>query len=228
MIKTFNVQKVFNQGRPNEFRALRDVSITLDLGGATVIKGPSGSGKTTLLAILGCMGRPTSGRVSLGEREITSLPERFLAEIRLKTFGFIFQSFNLIRGLSALDNVMAPAYPTGERHAALKERGMHLLEQFGLKERAAAKVEWLSGGEAQRIAICRALINNPSIIIADEPTAHLDSKLSIEFMDLMARLVAQGKTLLLASHDPLVCESPTIGRVIEMRDGMVLPARNTP
>jgi putative ABC transport system ATP-binding protein len=226
MIKAVNIQKVFNQGKPNEYTALRDVSITLGLGGATVIKGPSGSGKTTLLAILGCMGRPTAGRVFLEDREITSLPERFLAEIRLKTFGFIFQSFNLIRGLSALDNVVAPAYPTGERHASLKERGMNLLEQFGLEDRASEKVELLSGGEAQRIAICRALINNPSIIIADEPTAHLDSKLSMDFMELMAKLVEHGKTLLLASHDPLIFDAPLIDRVIEMRDGMIVPARN--
>ena len=115
MIQLSNIRKVFNQGKPNEFTAIREVSLTIDAHQVTVFTGPSGSGKTTLLSLIGCMARPTSGRIHLADREITSLPERFLTEIRRKTFGFIFQQFNLIKGITALENVILPAYPTGER-----------------------------------------------------------------------------------------------------------------
>jgi putative ABC transport system ATP-binding protein len=222
MITVQNISKVFNSGRPNEFTAVREVSLNVNPHQVTIFKGPSGSGKTTLLGIIGCMARPSAGRIFLDEREITSLPERFLTSIRRSTFGFIFQQFNLIKGLSALENVMAPAYPTGEKFAFLRRRALETLDIFNLGHRAEAKVEWLSGGEAQRVAIARALINNPSFIIADEPTAHLDSRLSIEFMEIMRRLQGEGRTIIMASHDPIVYDSDLADRVIEMRDGQVV------
>jgi putative ABC transport system ATP-binding protein len=157
----------------------------------------------------------------LKDREITSLPERFLTDIRRKTFGFMFQQFHLIKGITAIENVMIPAYPDGEKHTILKKKAMLLLEMLSLSHKATAKVEWLSGGEAQRIAIARALINDPDIIIADEPTAHLDTHLSREFMEIMRRLKEQGKTLLIASHDPIVYESDVVDRIVAMRDGSI-------
>ncbi len=222
MITVRDINKTFNSGRPNEFTAVRGVSLTVNFHEATIFKGPSGSGKTTLLGIIGCMARPSAGRIFLGEREITSLSERFLTEIRRRTFGFIFQQFNLIKGITALENVMAPAYPTGERFAALRERAMATLDMFDLTGKASARVEWLSGGEAQRVAIARALMNNPLVIIADEPTAHLDTKLSHEFMAIMRRLKGEGKTIILASHDPIVYDSDLADRIIGMRDGQVV------
>jgi len=222
MITVNKVTKVFNQGRPNEYTALDGVDLSVEMGKVTALKGPSGSGKTTLLTVLGCMSRPTSGRIFLMEREITSLPERFLTEIRRRTFGFIFQQLNLIKGVTALENVMIPVYPTGERFSSLRKRALELLEAFNLSHRAAARVEWLSGGEAQRVAIARALVNNPEIIIADEPTAHLDTRLSLEFMDIMQDLKGKGKTILISSHDPLVFESELVDTVLEMRDGKLL------
>ena len=222
MIKVTQISKIYNAGRPNEFTAVRDVSLTVTLGEVTVLKGPSGSGKTTLLGMLGCMVRPTSGRIMLSDREITSLPERFLTEIRRETFGFIFQQFNLIKGLTALENVMAPAYPTGEKFTTLRARALEILELFNLSHKAKAKVEWLSGGEAQRVAIARSLINNPAIIIADEPTAHLDTKLSHEFMTIIRQLRDNGKTILIASHDPIVYDSELMTSRIELRDGIVI------
>ncbi len=222
MIELNEVGKVFNSGKPNEFTALEGVSLSVEAGKVTVLKGPSGSGKTTLLGILGCMARPTSGRIELRGREITSLPERFLTEIRRRTFGFIFQQFNLIKGITALENIMLPAYPDGEKFAVLKARAQGLLDLFNLSQKTKAKVEWLSGGEIQRVAIARSLINNPEIIIADEPTAHLDTKLSGEFMEIMKGLKAQGKTILMASHDPIVYDSDIVDRVVEMRDGKVI------
>ena len=226
MIQLRDIKKVFNSGRPNEFTALYGVSLDIDAGGLTVLKGPSGSGKTTLLSILGCMARPTAGRIFFQDQELTSLPERFLAAIRRQAFGFIFQQFNLIKGLTALDNVMIPAYPSGEKRALIEARGVALLDSFCLKHKAASNVEWLSGGEAQRVAIARALINNPTVIIADEPTAHLDSRLSLEFMETMLRLKGQGRTILIASHDPIVYDAACIDRVIVIRDGAVINPGN--
>ncbi len=222
LIEAGEVRKVFNSGKPNEFVALAGITLSVEAHKATVLKGPSGSGKTTLLGILGCMARPTSGRIMLRDREITSLPERFLTEIRRRTFGFIFQQFNLIKGISALENVMLPAYPDGERFETLKTRAMGLLDLFNLAGRARARVEWLSGGEVQRVAIARALVNDPEIIIADEPTAHLDTRLSNEFMSIMKDLKQQGKTIVMASHDPIVYDSEIVDRVVEMRDGKVV------
>ena len=236
MIELTNISKCFNAGKANEYRAVDDVTLTIDLGRVTVFKGPSGSGKTTLLTLIGCMSRPTSGRIRLsGVRptcfpkneldegiEITSLPERFLTEIRRSTFGFIFQHFNLVKGISVLENVLLPAYPLGEGHSSLKKRGMTLLEMFNISRHATSAVDWLSGGELQRVAIARALINNPSVIIADEPTAHLDSKLSSEFMQTLGSFKTEGKTILIASHDPIVYESSLADAVVEMRDGQMI------
>jgi putative ABC transport system ATP-binding protein len=222
MIELLNVRKVFNQGKPNELVAIERINLAIDVEKATVLKGPSGSGKTTLLSLIGCMARPTAGRIKLFDREMTSLPERFLTTIRRNTFGFIFQQFQLIKGITVLENVMIPAYPSAESFSTLRKKAMTLLEFLNLGEKASSRMEWLSGGEMQRITIARALINNPSILIADEPTAHLDSKLSIEFMDMMKRLKQDGKTIIIASHDPIVHEAEVVDRIIEMRDGMIV------
>lgn len=242
MIELIDVGKSFNVGKPNQFAAVRDVSVKIEEGVVTVLQGPSGSGKTTLLTLIGCMARPTSGRIILsgfgggflpgredpGDIEITSLPERFLTGIRRRTFGFIFQHFNLIRGITVLENVMLPAYPTGEDNGSIRKRAMELLEMFGISRHLHSTVDLLSGGEMQRVAIARALINNPSVIIADEPTAHLDSKLSLEFMEIITSFRNQGKTILIASHDPIVYDAAVADMVIEMRDGLVARCGNTP
>jgi putative ABC transport system ATP-binding protein len=221
MLDLRNVRKVFNQGKPHELTAVDSVDLFVEACKVTVIRGPSGSGKTTLLSLAGCMARPTSGRIMLGERDISSLPERFLTQIRRTTFGFIFQQFNLMKGITALENVMLPAYPLGADHDALKKQALDLLGLFGISARASSKAEWLSGGEAQRTAIARALINNPDIIIADEPTAHLDTRLSREFMDIVGSFKQQEKTVIIASHDPLVYDSGVVDRVVTMRDGRI-------
>jgi putative ABC transport system ATP-binding protein len=221
LIELQAVRKMFDAGQPNEFPAVRGVTLSIEAGKATCFKGPSGSGKTTLLSLIGCMARPTAGRIWLEGREITSLPERFLTDLRRRTFGFIFQQLNLIRGLSALENAMLPAYPLGRPRRAIRKRALELFEMFGLAERAHAKAQKLSGGEAQRLTIVRALMNDPAVIIADEATAHLDTALSLEFMNILGRLKGEGRTVLLASHDPLVYESPFIDRVVNLRDGLV-------
>ena len=236
MLELVNVTKTFNGGQPNAYTAIDGVTLSLRENRVIVLQGPSGSGKTTLLSLIGCMARPTSGRIKLclrdgipgfsgnggtPELEVTSLPERFLTGIRRKTFGFIFQQFHLIRGVSALDNVMLPAYPLGEPFGIIRKRAIEVMETLSVSHRASARVEWLSGGEAQRVAIARALINDPPVIIADEPTSHLDTGLSREFMAIMTRLKDQGKTAILASHDPLVCEAPVVDVVVSVRDGKI-------
>jgi putative ABC transport system ATP-binding protein len=224
MIELSSIRKAYNQGRENEFQALNGIDLSIEERKVTVLYGPSGSGKTTLLSIVGCLARPTSGRVRLKGRDISGLPERFLTEIRRKTFGFVFQQFNLIRGLSAVENVMLPAYPLGGDWRRLRQRAEELLDMLRLSHRRAARVEWLSGGEQQRVAIARALINDPEVIIADEPTANLDTALSREFLDVLEALSGQGRTILLTSHDPLVVESPLVHRVVKLRDGRVVEA----
>ena len=227
MLELANIRKAFNQGQHNEYWALKGIDLEIPPARVNVLKGPSGSGKTTLLTILGCLARPTEGRVRLNGEDISGLPERFLTEIRRRTFGFIFQQFNLIRGLSAIENIILPGYPGGTPRAQLLARAEVLLADLQLAHRRDAKVEWLSGGEQQRVAICRALINDPQILVADEPTANLDSKLSAEFLAILRRLAEAGRTVILTSHDPLVVESEVVDRVYSLRDGQLIEVVDT-
>ncbi len=221
-ISLTDINKVFNQGKHNEYHAIRDISLQIEASKVTCLKGSSGSGKTTLLSMIGCLSRPTSGRITLNDKILSGLPKRFLTDIRRHTFGFVFQKFNLIQGLSVLENVMLPAYPLGLNHKELKASAQKLISHFNLDRVMNNPVEWLSGGESQRVAICRALINEPQILIADEPTANLDSRLSQEFMGLIDELCQSGKTILITSHDPVVFDSSVVNRVIEMQDGQIL------
>ncbi|RMG72492.1 MAG: ABC transporter ATP-binding protein [Nitrospirae bacterium] len=222
LIKVEGVSKCFNRGRPNEIWPVRDVSLEVYPSEVVVLKGPSGSGKTTLLGLIGCMGRPTSGRIILKGRDVAKLPERFLTEIRRNTFGFIFQQFNLISGISVRENILLPLYPTSYKPSEMKERVKRLMEKLSLLHRESFPVERLSGGEQQRVAIARALVNDPEVIVADEPTAHLDSKLSVELLRILKNLKSEGKTILIATHDPLVFESELVDRVYEIRDGEII------
>jgi putative ABC transport system ATP-binding protein len=226
MIELLAVSKVYNAGRPNEFSAVRAVDLIIEPGRVTALRGPSGSGKTTLLSLIGGLTRPSAGRVRLDGRDISALSERFLTELRRATYGFVFQQFQLIRGLSVLENVMLPAVPTGRPHRRVRARALELLDHLGLAARAETRAQWLSGGEAQRVAIARALVNDPGVIIADEPTSHLDSVLSRQILAILGELRGQGRTLIVSSHDPLVFESGLVERVVEIRDGRVVEAES--
>ena len=218
-IRTENVQKVYNPGRPDELTALHDISVGIDSGRVTVFKGPSGSGKTSLLSAIGCMSRPTAGRIIVDGKDVVKLPERFLTYMRRKKFGFIFQQFHLIRNLSVHDNILLPLYPTDMIPAEMKKRALAIMNKFSIAGKVNLKVKNLSGGEQQRVAIARALINDPAVIIADEPTAHLDKKLSAEFMEILGALCDEGRTVIIATHDPFVYEHSLVGKIIAMRDG---------
>ncbi len=222
MIELKGITKIYNQGRPNEVTAVRGVSLDIPGDRLVVLKGPSGSGKTTLLTMIGCLARPSEGRVLLDGEIISALPDNFMTRVRRKTFGFVFQRFNLIRGMSVLENVTIPAYPEGLPWRELRARGMELLERFHLGHKAAEKSEFLSGGESQRVAIARALINDPRWIIADEPTANLDSRLALRFMEEMERLRAAGKSIIISSHDERVFNAGIVDMVVEMEDGGIV------
>jgi putative ABC transport system ATP-binding protein len=223
MITLSGLGKAFHQGRPNEYWALKGIDLAIEAGRITALRGPSGSGKTTLLTLIGCLARPTEGRVTFKGEVVSRLPERFLTELRRRSFGFIFQQFNLIKGLTVLQNVMVPAVPTGRPHREVEARALALLEQLKLGSRALARVEWLSAGEQQRVTIARALINDPTVLIADEPTANLDSALSRQFVGLLEELNSGGLTILFTSHDPLVVDSSAVHRVVGLRDGRLEP-----
>jgi putative ABC transport system ATP-binding protein len=221
LIRTEQVNKIYNQQRPDAFQAVRDVSLQINQASVVALKGPSGSGKTSLLSLLGAMARPTSGRVFVSDREISRLPERFLTEVRRNTFGFIFQQFQLIRNLTVLENILLPCYPLGLDMREIRARGMALAEQFRLVDKVSNRIDQLSGGEQQRVAISRALINDPLVLIADEPTAHLDSRLAGEFLSSLEQLNEQGRTIVIATHDPYVFNHSFVQQVVTMHDGQV-------
>lgn len=222
MIRLEEVSKIYNPRRPDRVEALHTVSLQIPLEGVSVLQGPSGSGKSSLLSLIGCMARPTSGRVLVGDREVSKLPERFLTEVRRETFGFIFQQFHLIRELSVRENVLLPLYPLREGFSSMRRRADELLAQFELGEKARRKVATLSGGEQQRVAIARALINSPQILIADEPTAHLDSNLSGDLLMMLQQLSEAGRTVIIATHDPIVAEHAMVKHRFRLRDGRLV------
>ncbi|MBF0247363.1 MAG: ABC transporter ATP-binding protein [Alphaproteobacteria bacterium] len=222
MIVLQDITKTFNEGADNEYTAIHGVDLKIDADRVTVLRGPSGSGKTTLLTLIGGLARPSSGRIHVNGREVTSLPERFLTHMRREVFGFVFQSFNLIHGLSVLENVMIPAYPLGGPGRELNARAVELLETLRIAHKAGTEVQYLSGGEAQRVAIARALINDPPILVADEPTANLDTALSLEFLDIVRELRGRGKTVVMTSHDPMIWQADLVDAVVAMRDGRIV------
>ena len=221
LIFTEEATKVYNPRRPDEVCAVDRVTVTVARGEVVALKGPSGSGKTTLLSLIGCMARPTSGRIVVDGRDVAKLSEEVLTQVRRRKFGFIFQQFNLISDLPVLDNVMLPLYPVDVGPAEMRRRADSILAELGLQDKRARRVRKLSGGEQQRVAVARALINEPEIIIADEPTAHLDQQLSDELMRILENLNRDGKTVIISTHDALIYNHRIVDRVIAMRDGRV-------
>ncbi len=223
IVKTIGLTKVYRRGKL-EVPAVVDVNLQVHSGEIIGIVGPSGSGKTTLLNLIGGLDKPTRGKVFVEDVDITSLSEGELANYRLKKVGFVFQFYNLIPTLTALENVELPMALAGVPKTERRRRAMELLEMVGLESRADHKPDELSGGEQQRVAIARALANNPAIVLADEPTGDLDSKSAKSLVSLVRRLNKEnGQTFMIATHDPIVMEGCT--RIYSMRDGRVELAR---
>jgi len=222
VIRIEEVSKIYHQGKPDEVRALQHISLEIFQGEVVALTGPSGSGKSTLLSLIGCMARPTQGTIYLQDRRVSRLPESFLARIRRETYGFVFQQYHLLRDVSVLDNLMFPLYPMAMPIKAMRERALALLNKFSLMDKHKTKVRQLSGGQQQRVALARALMADPPIIIADEPTAHLDAELASELLKILSVLHAEGRTIIIASHDPVVYQSPLISRRIALRHGKLV------
>jgi putative ABC transport system ATP-binding protein len=214
------VSKSFRRGDVT-ISALDGVDLSIDPGEIVAVEGPSGSGKTTLLQLLGALDRPSAGHVFFEGRDLNVLSARELADIRLRAFGFVFQTFNLIPTLTALENVEAKLAPTGIKAAGLRERAVALLDEVGLGDRAEHLPTQLSGGEQQRVAIARALATEPRVVLADEPTGNLDSRTGAEIVDLLTSLSAEHKqTVVLVTHDHDVAAKAK--RVLHMQDGRLL------
>ena len=201
-------------------RALAGVNLTVEEGEFTAIMGPSGSGKSTLMNILGCLDRPTSGSYKLDGAEVATLGDDELAVTRNKKIGFVFQNFNLLSRMSALNNVALPMVYAGIPNKERQERARKGLEMVGLGSRVHHKPNELSGGQRQRVAIARALVNEPSIILADEPTGNLDSKSGDEIMEIFCELNQQGRTVILVTHEPEIAAYTR--RTVTFRDGLIV------
>lgn len=220
MIKLENISKIYRtQGET--IRALDGVNLNIADGEFVAIMGRSGSGKSTMLNILGCMDKPSSGHYHLAGRDVSVLDDDELSRIRNEYIGFVFQGFHLLPRLSALDNVLVPLrFATVEQQRGGTERAKDLLRQVGLGERMHHMPNEMSGGQIQRVAIARSLINNPSVLLADEPTGNLDSAISEQIIELLKNLNARGQTIVMVTHEPDIAENA--GRTIEFLDGKIV------
>ena len=199
--------------------ALHAISLNIEDNEYVAIMGPSGSGKSTLMNIMGCLDTPTTGTYYLGRKDVSSLNDNQLSDIRNTKIGFVFQTFNLLPRSSALRNVELPLIYSGMPSLKRKQLAMDVLERVGLNDRMMHKSNELSGGERQRVAIARALVNKPSLILADEPTGNLDSKTGEEIIEIMQRLYEQGNTIILVTHEEYIAKRTN--RIIRLRDGVI-------
>jgi putative ABC transport system ATP-binding protein len=220
VVKIDNATRVYKIGTI-ETQALRGVTLSIDSGEFTALVGPSGSGKTTLLQLIGCLDQPSSGHVYINGKDVSSLNRNQRADMRRGTIGFIFQFFALIPTLSAYENVEMPLLLNGHTAQERRDRVMELLDSVGLADRANNRPDQLSGGEQQRVAVARALASKPTLILADEPTANLDTPNGQQVMEIMTKLNQEtGVTFVFATHDPRVIKYAR--RVVTLRDGLVV------
>lgn len=213
-----DIRKSYFLGR-NELPVLKGLNLQINTNEYVALMGPSGSGKSTLMNILGCLDTPTAGNYILNGQDVSKMEDNELADVRNKEIGFVFQQFNLMPRLSALENVGIPLIYAGVSKKERWERAMEMLGKVGLQDRADHKPNELSGGQCQRVAIARALINDPAIILADEPTGNLDSKTSEEIMEMFAKIHSSGNTVVLVTHEEDIAEHA--GRIVRLRDGVI-------
>ncbi len=221
MIILKNIKKVYNPKKPNAFEALHDVSLTIEDGELAAVIGKSGAGKSTLLHILACIDSYEEGEYKIDGFSTVNLSERRSAQLRNEKIGMVMQDFALVEDFSALENVMLPLEFAKRRKHNRKVLAMNALKSVGMEEYAKKPVNKLSGGQKQRVAIARAIVNQPSVILADEPTGALDSKTAAEIMSVFRELHAQGKTVIIVTHDMSIAQQ--CGRIIEISDGSLIP-----
>jgi putative ABC transport system ATP-binding protein len=218
IIQLEDIQKSYLMGR-QALPVLKGVSLNIFKNEYVALMGPSGSGKSTLMNILGCLDTPTAGTYILNGQDVSKMTEDNLADVRNIEIGFVFQQFNLLPRLTAVENVALPLVYAGVPRRERLERAMNVLEKVSLTDRSTHKPNELSGGQCQRVAIARALINNPSLILADEPTGNLDSKTSIEIMDIFTAIQAAGNTVVLVTHEEDIANYAY--RIVRLRDGII-------
>ncbi|MEL1247443.1 MULTISPECIES: ABC transporter ATP-binding protein [Flavobacterium] len=218
LIKITNIKRDFPLGNEIVY-VLKGIDLEINKGEYVALMGPSGSGKSTLMNILGCLDTPTSGTYILNGKHVSEMQDDELAGIRNKEIGFVFQTFNLMPRTTALDNVALPMVYAGHSKSERVERATEVLTQVGLNDRMDHKPNQLSGGQRQRVAVARALVNKPSIILADEPTGNLDSKTSVEIMNLFNEIHANGNTVILVTHEEDI--AAYAHRIIRLRDGII-------
>ncbi len=223
IIQTENLTRTYAVGS-STVNALRGVSLAVEMGEFVALMGPSGSGKSTMMHLLGCLDTPSAGSYWLEERDVSKLSKDERAEVRNNRIGFIFQTFNLLPRLNALENIALPLL-YGRHGGDVNKQASEALGRVGLKPRARHKPNELSGGERQRVAIARALVTSPALILADEPTGNLDSKTGAEIMRLLVELCAEGHTILMVTHDAKVASHA--GRILQMQDGEIVEERST-
>jgi putative ABC transport system ATP-binding protein len=213
-----NLRKSYFMGK-QALPVLKGISLDINKNEYVALMGPSGSGKSTLMNILGCLDSPTAGTYILNGNDVSMMEDNRLAEIRNKEIGFVFQQFNLLPRLTAVDNVALPLVYAGITRKQRTEIAMNVLENVGLADRSHHKPNELSGGQSQRVAIARALVNNPSMILADEPTGNLDTKTSMEIMEIFSKIQAGGNTVILVTHEEDIAKYAH--RIVRLRDGVI-------
>lgn len=213
MIELKNVTKIFNENKPNEFIAVKNISFSVKKGEIFILNGVSGSGKTTVLSMVAGLYKPSAGEIIVKNESINKLSLKFMSLFRRENIGFIFQNFNLIPTLSVFENIILPALPC---KILPLQRADELLDEFNLKNKKNELAKNLSGGEMQRVAIIRALINDADIILADEPTANLDAFLSQKFVEILKFLQNKGKTIVISTHDPFLIENSCVNSVFRL------------
>lgn len=218
IISVKELKKTYVMGS-EQVHALKSITLDIARNEYVALMGPSGSGKSTLMNLLGCLDTPTSGTYMLNQINVSSMSDSELAAVRNKEIGFVFQTFNLLPRLSALDNVALPLVYSGLSKSIREEKAAHVLDITGLGDRMSHKPNELSGGQRQRVAIARALVNDPAIILADEPTGNLDTKTSIEIMEIFENIQEAGNTVIIVTHEPDIAEHAH--RIIRLRDGLV-------
>ena len=218
IIQLENIQKSYIMGK-QELKVLKGITLEIFKNEYVALMGPSGSGKSTLMNLLGCLDSPTAGKYILNGKDVSKMPDDDLADVRNKEIGFVFQQFNLLPRLTAAENVALPLIYNGTSKKIRTELSLEMLDRVGLADRSHHKPNELSGGQNQRVAIARALVNNPSIILADEPTGNLDSKTSVEIMNIFDKIQADGNTVILVTHEEDIAEFAY--RIIRLKDGLV-------
>lgn len=222
MIKLKNITKIYEINKNNIVTALENINITINEGELIVLLGASGSGKSTILSLLAGLSKPTSGEVIVENRHISKLPDNFASEFRRDNIGFIFQKYNLIPTLSVRENILLPLVPLNPDANVAESKLKKVMDKFHISHKEEQIVKNLSGGEQQRVAIARANVNDPKIILADEPTANLDEKLSLAFIEILKEMKASGKTIIIATHDPLFFDLDFVDREIKIHRGKII------